>query len=64
VAYFSKVAEASDRVRLEELGKTTEGNPFILATVSSPENLRRREELREARAQGARGGLRPYGREG
>jgi Zinc carboxypeptidase len=47
VAYFSKVAEASDRVRLEELGKTTEGNPFILATVSSSENLRRLEELRE-----------------
>jgi hypothetical protein len=46
VAYFSKVAEASDRVKLKELGKTTEGNPFLLATVSSPENLRRLEELR------------------
>ncbi len=46
VAYFGKVAAASDRVRFEELGKTTEGNPFVLVTVSSPGNLRRLEELR------------------
>ena len=46
VGYFGKVAAASDRVRFEELGKTTEGNPFVLATVSSPGNLRRLEELR------------------
>jgi hypothetical protein len=47
VAYFSKVAETSDRVKLEELGKTTEGNQFLLATVTSPENLRNLEELRQ-----------------
>ncbi|MCX6648814.1 MAG: M14 family metallopeptidase [Candidatus Bathyarchaeota archaeon] len=46
VGYFGKVAAASDRVRLEELGKSTEGNPFILATVSSSGNLRRLDELR------------------
>ncbi len=46
VAYFEKVAGASDRVRFEELGKTTDGNPFVLATISSPENLGRLEELR------------------
>ena len=46
VGYFSRVAASSDRVKLEELGRSTEGNPFILATVSSPENLRRLEELR------------------
>ena len=27
VEYFRKVAAASDRVRIEELGETTEGNP-------------------------------------
>ena len=46
VEYFTMVAKASDRVRIEELGKTTEGNPFVLATISSPENLRRLEDLR------------------
>jgi len=46
VEYFMKVAEASPRVKVEELGETTLGNPFILATVSSPENLENLEELR------------------
>jgi hypothetical protein len=45
VSYFRKVAAASDRARVEELGKTTEGKSFLLATISSPENLRRLEEL-------------------
>ncbi|OGD58129.1 hypothetical protein A3K78_00825 [Candidatus Bathyarchaeota archaeon RBG_13_52_12] len=47
VSYFRKVAAISDRVRVEELGKTTEGKPFLLATISSPENLRRLEEIRQ-----------------
>jgi len=47
VEYFKKVAAASPRVLVEEVGKTTEGNPFIYATVSSPENLGRLEELRQ-----------------
>ena len=46
VEYFMKVGEASPRVKVEELGETTLGNPFILATVSSPENLENLEELR------------------
>ena len=29
----------TDRVKYQELGKTTMGNPYVLATVSSPENL-------------------------
>jgi len=47
VEYFRKVAAASDRVRVEDLGETTEGNPFILATVSSPENLMHLDKFRE-----------------
>src|SRR5215468_5751429 len=46
VAYFRALGAASDRVRTEELGKTTEGRPFLLVTISSPANLRRLEELR------------------
>ena len=38
-AYFQKLASESDRVRYTEVGKTTEGRPFIAVTISSPENL-------------------------
>jgi hypothetical protein len=46
VDYFEVVARASDRVHLEELGKSTLGNPFIMATISSPRNLARLEAIR------------------
>jgi len=42
VEYFKKVADASPRVMVEDLGETTEENRFILATISSEENLRAR----------------------
>jgi Zinc carboxypeptidase len=38
-AYFQKLGSESDRVRFEEVGKTTEGRPFITVTISAPENL-------------------------
>jgi len=38
-AYFQKLASESDRVRYEEVGKTTEGRPFITVTISSPETI-------------------------
>jgi hypothetical protein len=38
-AYFKKLSTESDRVRYEEVGKTTEGRPFIAVTISSAENL-------------------------
>jgi hypothetical protein len=37
--YFQLLGKNSDRVKIENLGKTTMGNPFILAIISSPENL-------------------------
>lgn len=46
VEYFQKVGEASPRVIVEDLGETTMGNPFLLATVSSPENIANLDELR------------------
>ena len=46
-AYFEKLASESDKVRYEEVGKTTEGRPFITVTISAPENLARLEHYKE-----------------
>jgi hypothetical protein len=37
--YFQLLGKNSDRIKIENLGKTTMGHPFILAVISSPENL-------------------------
>ncbi|HEX8709783.1 MAG TPA: M14 metallopeptidase family protein, partial [Pyrinomonadaceae bacterium] len=47
VEYFKRLDAASDRVKFEELGRTTMGAPFVMATISAPENLSRLEELKE-----------------
>ncbi|MEP6719315.1 MAG: M14 metallopeptidase family protein [bacterium] len=47
IQYFETLDKASDRVRFEELGKSTMGRPFVMATISAPENLRRLEEYKE-----------------
>ena len=46
VGYFRQLAGNSDKVRMDVLGETTEGNPFIRVIISSPENLSRLEEIR------------------
>src|SRR4051812_25713116 len=43
VEYFRRLAASSPRVKFEELGKTTKGAPFVLATISAPENIARLE---------------------
>ncbi len=45
--YFRKLDAASERVQFEELGKTTLGRPFVLATISAPENLARLEVYKD-----------------
>lgn len=47
VDYFHTLAAASDRVEVETLGETTQRRPYIAVTVSSSDNLARRDELRE-----------------
>lgn len=37
--YFRILDENSDRIEIENLGKTTMGHPFIMAVISSPKNL-------------------------
>ena len=40
VDYFKLVAGGSDRVRVRELGKTTNDNPFLLLEIAAPETLK------------------------
>ncbi|HEX7315484.1 MAG TPA: M14 family zinc carboxypeptidase [Pyrinomonadaceae bacterium] len=47
VEYFRRLAASSPRVKFEELGKTTLGAPFVLATISAPENIERLAEFKE-----------------
>jgi len=47
VEYFHLLAENSDRVIVKTLGKSTEGNPFILSIFSAPENLAQLEKYRK-----------------
>lgn len=46
-AYYEKVAAASDRVRVDTLGSTTMGHPFIMLTITSPANHARLDDLHE-----------------
>ena len=47
IDYYQLVAEQSDRVTLEQYGATNEDRPLMLATISTPENLARIEQIRE-----------------
>ncbi|HYZ83426.1 MAG TPA: M14 metallopeptidase family protein [Bryobacteraceae bacterium] len=47
IGYFQKVAAVTDRMKLVEFGKTSEGRPTYLAIISSPENLAKLDRLKE-----------------
>ena len=51
VDYFKRLDQASDRLLFEELGKTTMGKPFVMATISSPQNLARLDEFKKIQEQ-------------
>jgi len=46
VEYFWQLDELHT-VKVRELGKTTEGHPFLLAAISSPRNIANLEKIRE-----------------
>ena len=45
--YFAALAKASDRVNFETLGRSTMDKPFVMATISAPENLARLSEYKK-----------------
>ncbi len=49
--YFGALTRAVPRqMRLDTLGRTTEGRPFVVAAISSPDNIARLDEIRATQA--------------
>jgi hypothetical protein len=46
-SYFKELAAKSKRIEVETIGKTTLGNDFILAAISSEENLKNKKRYQE-----------------
>ena len=49
--YFQAIAAASDRVKIVDIGTTTDGHRTIAAIVSAPDNIRNLEQIRAANQQ-------------
>ena len=47
VSYFRALQASSGRIRVEELGRSTEGRPFIAATIADPETLAHLDRYKE-----------------
>jgi hypothetical protein len=50
VSYFDALGKSSDRVVVKELGKSTEGRPFIAAWISSAENIKNLDKYQDIQA--------------
>jgi hypothetical protein len=51
VSYFQKLAAESDRIKVTELGTSTEGRPFLLATIADASTLRNLEHYQTIQKQ-------------
>ena len=47
VGYFQVLAKGSDRIRVDELGKTAEGRPFVAATIADAATLKNLDHYRQ-----------------
>ena len=47
IEYMKALAASSDRISIEDRGRTYEGRPLLLLTITSPGNHRRIEEIRK-----------------
>jgi len=45
--YYERLAATSDRVALDTIGPTEDDNPFVMLTITSPENHARLDELHD-----------------
>jgi hypothetical protein len=51
MAYWRKLAQQSNRIRLEEIGKTSEGRPMLMAIITSPGNHAKLARYKEISSQ-------------
>ena len=49
--YFRALAHSSERVLVQELGQSTNGNPFLLVLISHPDNLAQLNHLQDLQQQ-------------
>ncbi len=47
VNYFQKLDAASDKIKVQEIGKTTLGKPLIVAFISSADNIKNLEKYKQ-----------------
>ena len=47
VEYFQQLSTTTDRVRYRELGKSTNGNPFVALEIASPDTLKNIEHFKQ-----------------
>lgn len=50
VAYMKEIARLSDRVTVQETGRTYENRPLLMLTITSPKNQERIEEIKQEHA--------------
>jgi hypothetical protein len=46
IDYYQRLAAASDRVEIREIGRSTQGRPMVVLFISSPDNLARLDHYR------------------
>jgi len=49
--YMNRLAQQSPWIRVDTLGRTTEGRPFVLMTITSPGNQQNLADIKRAQAQ-------------
>jgi Zinc carboxypeptidase len=50
MGYWRKLAQQSDRIHIEEIGKTSEGRPMLMAIITSPANYKNLARYKEISA--------------
>lgn len=51
LSYYRQLDRLSDRLRMEEIGRTTLGRPMVMLAVSSPANLSNLDDLKQIQQQ-------------
>src|SRR3954468_11516884 len=51
LAYFQKLAQSSNKIKLARVGKTTRGADWQIAIISSPQNLANLDKYKETARQ-------------